>query len=154
MLRRTLPFLYLMEMQRVWKGPVNGYEVAELPNEAVLDEFLTVYRDKLVVTIVHNGLNPQAPHVVSSQYDPLMAHFLSQLNALNYGNPAEVKFALLPIQHAAQFVENHQVLCVPTMVLMHDKKMVQKTVGHRHRELMVKCLFFLRNNGRNVFSNI
>jgi hypothetical protein len=154
MLRRTYPALYWSTIRRVFKGPVNGYELAELPSEEVLDEFLTFYRDKLVVTVVHNGLNSEAQHVVTRESDPLMSHFIAQLNSRNYGNPAEVKFALVPIQQAAQFVDKHKILCVPTMCLFHEKQLVQKVVGHRHRELSTKCLFFLRNHGRNIFCSV
>ncbi len=152
MFRRCLPSLWVHSMSRVWKTPSNGYDISELPNEDILAEFLAFYKEKLVVTVVHNGLNPTAPHVVEREFDPLMAHFIRSLNHHNFGNPAEVKFALVPLQSAKKFVETHKVLAAPTCMLMHNNAAVQRTVGIRHGELQVKCLFFLRNNDKNIFS--
>ena len=152
MLRRTALMHHIFQMNRVSQPPASGYEISELPDEATLQLFLDHFKEKLVVAIVHNGLNPAAQHVLSLQHDPVTTHFVTQLSNYNFGNPTEVKFALVPVQRARKFVEEHRILAVPTSVVLHNNKLIERTVGHRHRELATKCLFFLRNNGKNIFS--
>ncbi|KAG5468338.1 hypothetical protein LSCM1_02318 [Leishmania martiniquensis] len=55
MLQRSCTWLFLKRILKVSKPPMTGYEIAELPNEKVLHEFMQFYRSKGVVVILHSG---------------------------------------------------------------------------------------------------
>ncbi|GET92359.1 hypothetical protein, conserved [Leishmania tarentolae] len=188
MLHRSSPSLFLKGIFKVNKPPVTGYEIADLPNEKVLHEFMQFYRTKGVVVILHSGhsygaamaaasggsRSYQASTLVGSSgkpgagataksvlastpktgllKDPLTRSFISSINAMNLGNPEEVKLALVPGPQAPCFVEEYNVITYPTSFLFLNGQCIYRVVGARTRELSIKSLFMLRNGGRNIFS--
>jgi hypothetical protein len=145
-MRRTFPvsFLYRRALQ-VSKPPLSGYEVSELPDEHVLQEFVVSHKGRLVMTIVHSG------RFQSIREDPLTRQFISRLNGYNFGNPEELAFALVPGPSAKKIVDDNAIITYPTTLLMWEGGCFDKVVGARPSELSVKCLFKLRNEGRNIF---
>ncbi|KAG5494025.1 hypothetical protein JKF63_01858 [Porcisia hertigi] len=188
MFQRSCSRLFLGRIFRVGKPPVTGYEIAELPNEKVLHDFMQFYRTKGVIVIVHSGSLYTAAAAASSieafspltsastsscgkaradatakstaaakpktslLRDPLTRSFISSINAMNLGNPEEVKLALVPGPQAPGLLEEYNVITYPTSLLFLNGQCVHRVVGARTRELSIKSLFMLRNGGRNVFS--
>lgn len=145
MLRYTSGRYFLTKLSKISKPPISGYEISELPNEHVLQEFVKHHRERLVMAILHSGL-PRLPedHVVSS--------FIATLNLQNFGHPSQVAFALVPGPQAPKLVEENVVLGFPTTLLLWNGKVFERVVGARSRELAIKSLFKLRNEGKNIFS--
>lgn len=160
MLRGTSSRLFITKIRAVSKPPASGYEIAELPNEKVLKEFMNFYKSKGILAILHSGntqknmlAKPSSSGAASSiVQDPLTRTFVSSINALNFGNPDEVKIALVPGPQAPRLVEEFNVLTYPTTLLFLDGKCVYRVVGARSRELSIKSLFMLRNANRNIFA--
>lgn len=194
MLQRSYCRRFLGSVFKVGKPPVTGYEIAELPNEKVLHDFMQFYRTKGVVVILHSGASyaaaaaaspvlgsnspltaaprsaaavPAAGAVKAAPsssvsaaakpktgllHDPLTRSFVSSINAMNLGNPDEVKLALVPGPQSPRLVEEFNVITYPTCLLFLDGQCVYRVVGARTQELSIKSLFMLRNAGRNVFS--
>ncbi|KAK7196295.1 hypothetical protein NESM_000565600 [Novymonas esmeraldas] len=174
MLLQSCRRLFLSKVLKVSKPPVTGYEIAELPNEKVLHDFMTFYRTKGVVVILHSGTVHASPAASSSgvasstvsgtrrdtatkpkthlQQDPLTRSFISSLNAMNLGHPDEVKLALVPGPQAPRFVDEYNIITFPTSLLFLNGQCVYRVTGARSRELSIKSLFMLRNGGRNIFS--
>ncbi|CAM38597.1 conserved hypothetical protein [Leishmania braziliensis MHOM/BR/75/M2904] len=188
MFQRSYTWLFFNRIFKISKPPVTGYEIAELPNEKVLHDFMQHYRTKGVVVIVHSGAPYAAASAASSAetrsspisvslassgmhsttatvkpastakpntkllHDPLTRSFISSINAMNLGNPEEVKLALVPGPQAPCFVEEYNVITYPTSLLFLNGQCVHRVVGARTRELSIKSLFMLRNGGRNIFS--
>lgn len=188
MFQRSSTSRFLKGIFKVNKPPVTGYEIAELPNEKVLHDFMQFYRTKGVVVILHSGASYAAAAAASSGgsrspltsasagssrktsaattakstsaskpktellQDPLTRSFISSINAMNLGNPEEVKLALVPGPQAPCFVEEYNVITYPTSFLFLNGQCIYRVVGARTRELSIKSLFMLRNGGRNIFS--
>ncbi|CBZ30402.1 conserved hypothetical protein [Leishmania mexicana MHOM/GT/2001/U1103] len=188
MFHRSSTSRFLKGIFKVNKPPVTGYEIAELPNEKVLHDFMQFYRTKGVVVILHSGASYAAAAAASSGgsrspltsasagssrktsaaatakstsaskpktellQDPLTRSFISSINAMNLGNPEEVKLALVPGPQAPCFVEEYNVITYPTSFLFLNGQCIYRVVGARTRELSIKSLFMLRNGGRNIFS--
>ncbi|KAL7707773.1 hypothetical protein N2W54_003418 [Lotmaria passim] len=198
MFQRTCSRLFITKIFKVSKPPATGYEIAELPNEKILQDFLQFYRAKGVLAIFHSGppyaaaaaavassggshsrlTNASAPMSAATATgrpsgktagssaasaktsktgsellsDPLTRSFISSINALNLGNPSEVKLALVPGPQAPHMVEEYNIITYPTTLLFLDGQCVYRVVGARTRELSIKSLFMLRNGGRNIFS--
>lgn len=203
MFHRTFNRLFIMKIFKVSKPPAAGYEIAELPNEKVLHDFMQFHRSKGVLVVLHSGtsyaaaaaaaaatggshspLTSAAPTAAASSApagqgkigssgkvgngtaaaakaarggsdllkDSLTRSFISSINAMNLGNPAEVKLALVPGPQAPRMVDEYNVITYPTTLLFLDGQCVYRVVGARTRELSIKSLFMLRNGGRNVFS--
>ncbi|KPA82369.1 putative mitochondrial hypothetical protein [Leptomonas pyrrhocoris] len=193
MLQRTYGRFFITKIFKVSKPPAAGYEIAELPNEKVLQDYLQFHRAKGVVVILHSGPPYAAAAVASAggspspltsahthtsttaaasrgksggnaaaaksskdgsylMKDALTRSFISSINALNLGNPSEVKLALVPGPQAPRLVEEYNVITYPTTLLFLDGQCVYRVVGARTRELSIKSLFMLRNGGRNIFS--
>lgn len=171
MLRTTSALRFFAKIRAVTKPPASGYEVAELPNEKVLQEYMSFYKSKAILAILHsghihrntmlrgggtNGLGKAGGGGVgaasSISGDPVTRTFVSSINAFNFGNPDEVKITLVPGPQAPRLVEEYNILTYPTTLLFLDGKCVYRVVGARSRELSIKSLFMLRNAGRNVFS--
>lgn len=171
MLRFTNSRLFISKLRAVSKPPAGGYEIAELPNEKVLKEFMNFYKSKGVLAVLHSGnIHKNAlldggskrglgkagggetggASVIAS--DPLTRTYISSINAMNLGNPDEVKIALVPGPQAPHLVEEFNIITYPTTLLFLDGKCVYRVVGARTRELSIKSLFMLRNAGRNIFS--
>lgn len=217
MFRRTGTSWFIAKIFSVSKPPTAGYEIAELPNEKVLRDFMQHYRTKGVLVILHSGLTAESkaatavaetaataaaagaaaatnsPSISSSPstahpagsgkrpaatsagghassaavastspaasvpfsaitHDPVTRSFISSINAVNLGNPEEVKLALVPGPAAPSLVDEYNIITYPTTLLFMDGACVFRCVGARTRELSIKSLFMLRNAGRNVFS--
>ncbi|KAG5491722.1 hypothetical protein JIQ42_01628 [Leishmania sp. Namibia] len=188
MFHRSCTWLFFNRIFKVSKPPMSGYEIAELPNEKVLHEFMQFYRSKGVVVILHSGASYAVSAAASSGgscssrasalvgpsaktcaattaasasaskpktdllQDPLTRSFISSINAMNLGNPEEVKLALVPGPLAPSFVKGFNVITYPTSLLFLNGQCVYRVVGARTRELSIKSLFMLRNGGRNIFS--
>ncbi|KPI85918.1 hypothetical protein ABL78_5002 [Leptomonas seymouri] len=195
MLQRTSPRFFITKIFKVSKPPATGYEIAELPNEKVLQDYLHFHRTKGVLVIFHSGPfyaaaaaaaassgGSRSPLMSASTplskaaagdfaksgsgaapvkaskggsdllSDSLTRTFISSINALNLGNPSEVKLALVPGPQAPRFVDEYNVITYPTTLLFLDGQCVHRVVGARTRELSIKSLFMLRNGGRNIFS--
>ena len=145
MLRRCPVRHFITKIAKISKPPMSGYEISELPNEQVLQDFVRHHRERLVLTILHSGLpRLQEDHVVSS--------FVATLNMQNFGHPSQVAFALVPGPQAPILVDQNAVLGFPTTLLLWNGKVFERVVGARSRELSIKSLFKLRNEGRNIFS--
>eukprot|EP00796_Vickermania_ingenoplastis_P007321 gene7321-5157_t len=152
MLRRTFGQCFLKSVYRISKPPVSGYEMSELPSERVLYEFMQHYQSKGVIVVVHSAdaavskasESPAAkPGIISE--DPLLRTFVSSMNTVNFGNPSEVKIALVPGKKAPTFVREFCIVTYPTTLLFFNGKYVDRCVGARTRELSIKSLFMLRN---------
>ncbi|CCW66499.1 unnamed protein product [Phytomonas sp. Hart1] len=182
MLRLTLSCFYLKKVFQVTKPPVSGYELVELPNEKVLNEFMLHFKKKAILVIVHSGDTGLGEiHADSSKlgrtknkpvlktgmsdnninlkrnsysafHDPLTRTFVSSLNKVNLGNPDELRIALVPGPKTPDLVNKYSILTYPTTLLFVESRYVDRCVGARSRELSIKSLFMLRNNGRDVFS--
>ncbi|EPY30903.1 hypothetical protein STCU_03800 [Strigomonas culicis] len=168
MLRRTGLNRFITKIMKVSKPPTSGYEISELPNEGVLREFMQFYKTKGVLVMVHSGESEtQAPKAASQKQsgsssettantlvkDPIMRSFVSSINALNLGNPDEVKLALVPGPEAPRLVDAYNIITYPTTLMFLDGRCVYRVVGARTNELSIKSLFMLRNGGRNIFSH-
>ncbi|KAH8620930.1 hypothetical protein ERJ75_000014200 [Trypanosoma vivax] len=118
-------------------------------------DFLKYYSTCCVVAILHSGplrgVGRDAADL-SITHDPLTRSFISSINAMNMGNPSEVKLALVPGPRAPRMVEEYGVLTYPTVLIFLDGKYVDHVVGARAREMSIKTLFTLRNANRNIFS--
>jgi hypothetical protein len=187
MFQRTCSRLFITKIFKVSKPPATGYEIAELPNEKILQDFMQFHRTKGVLVILHSGPSyaaaaaaaassggshspltsaPSPPSSVGTAgattkvpkagsellSDSLTRSFISSINALNLGNPSEVKLALVPGPQAPRLVDEYNVITYPTTLLFLDGQCVYRVVGARTRELSIKSLFMLRNGERNVFS--
>lgn len=159
-------YAFLTKITKISKAPASGYELSELPNEKVLREFMQYHKTKGILVMLHNGDIKSAvtagtgapraadavPQVSSIAQDPLTRSFVSSINAMNMGNPEEVKLALVPGPMAPRLVEEYNILTYPTTLLFIDGRCVYRCVGARTRELSIKSLFMLRNAGRNIFT--
>lgn len=145
-MKRTCLSRMLGVLRNIPKPPIAGYEISELPNEKIFFDFLRHHKEKLVIAVLHSGCFTRVSD------DPLTSGFISTLNLQNYGHPTLVKFALVPGPNAVKMVEEHSVLTYPTTLLFYDGKVCERVVGARSRELSIKCLFKLRNEGKNIFS--
>ncbi|AAZ10767.1 uncharacterized protein TEOVI_000874500 [Trypanosoma equiperdum] len=155
MLRLTRPFLFITKIAKISRPPASGYEIAELPNEKVFTDFLDHHKTRCVVAILHTGsLHRRVGDGAETSIaeDPLTRSFISSINAVNLGNPNEVKLALVPGPRAKKMVNEYGVLTFPTVLIFLDGKCVERVVGARVRETAIKSLFTLRNAGRNIFS--
>lgn len=170
MLKRTNSWLWLQKLFGISKPPVSGYEISELPNERVLKEFMHYYKTKGVLVVLHSsGINMTEEENItvgdtstrsvsrsssssSISKDPLLRTFISSMNAMNLGNPSEVKIALVPGIRAPHLVREYCVLTYPTTLMFLNGELVYRCVGARTRELSIKSLFMLRNAERNIFS--
>lgn len=146
MLRRTLCAHYLGVLRNIPRPPISGYEIAELPNERVLREYLNVHKEKLVIAILHSGCYPRIKD------DPITSCFVGTLNLQNYGDPHLVRMALVPGPQCTKLLDEHNVLTFPTTLLFHNGAVFDRVLGARGRELSIKCLFKLRNEGLNIFA--
>ncbi|CCW60691.1 unnamed protein product [Phytomonas sp. EM1] len=182
MIRHSWPFLFLKKVFQVSKPPASGYELVELPNEKVLNEFMQHFKKKAILVVVHSGdiysgdvrtdssklggskgkiavkagmsdndINQKTyPYSVSK--DPLTRTFISSLNTVNLGNPDELRIALVPGPKTPYLVNRYSILTYPTTLLFFEGRYIDRCVGARARELSIKTLFMLRNNGRDVFA--
>lgn len=146
MLRGTSANRFLHVLGRITRPPISGYEIAELPNEKVLKEFVAFHKEKLVVALVHSGGFPKISD------DPITGCFVSTLNLQNYGHPDNVRFCLVPGPSAPRLLDEQNILTFPTTLLYYDGAVVERVLGARGRELAIKCLFRLRNEGKNIFA--
>lgn len=145
-MRRTFTARYLGALRNIPRPPISGYEIAELPNERILREFLAVHKEKLVVAILHSGCYPRIKD------DPITSCFVGTLNLQNYGDPNLVRMALVPGTGCNKLLDEYNILTFPTTLLFHNGKLFDRVVGARGRELSIKCLFKLRNEGQNIFA--
>lgn len=196
-MHRTTPRWFITKIFKVSKPPVSGYELAELPNEKILHDFMQHYRTKGVLVVLHGGSEPYKAPTVSKLLsspltrpptspsasaagkpssssasstpslpirlatqqrkaellkDPLTRSYISSMNAMNLGNPDEVKIALVPGMQCPKLMDEFNVITFPTTLLFLNGQCVYRVVGARTRELSIKSLFMLRNGARNIFS--
>nr|CCC90056.1 conserved hypothetical protein [Trypanosoma congolense IL3000] len=155
MLRLTRPTQFITKISKIPRPPASGYEIAELPNERVFTGFLSHHKAYCVLAILHTGgLCTRGASATTNNIaeDPLTRSFVSSINAMNLGNPNEVKLALVPGPQATKLVDTYSILTYPTTLIFMEGKCVERVVGARTRELAIKTLFTLRNAGRNIFS--
>ena len=180
MFRRSAQQLWIFRARRVHAAPINGYEVSELPNEKVFEDYMREYaKDNLVIAVLHSGplvlpasmigaseaqrlgintsnkmlgksVNQQ--HVINKQ-DPGARSLLAGFNLVNLGHPDVVKVATIPGPQCPRLVQLHRVLTYPTTLLYYKGKVVDKVVGARYQEVSIKSLFTLRNDDKEVFSS-
>ncbi|ORC93689.1 uncharacterized protein TM35_000015660 [Trypanosoma theileri] len=155
MLRVTTRCSFITKISKISRPPASGYEIAELPDEKVLMDFIKFHKTRAVLAILHSGnLRKMRKGEQNMQIteDPLTRSFISSVNAMNMGNPSEVKLALVPGPQAPKLVNEYSVLTYPTVLLFMNGKCVERVVGARTREVSIKSLFTLRNEKRNIFS--
>jgi hypothetical protein len=141
MLRGSARFLSIFSAARLTQPPTHGYELSELPGEHVLQEFLDVHREGIVHVIVGNGADC-----------PLTNKVTSVLHHTPLGNPKDVKLALLQAGTAERLVKEQGILALPTTLIYFRGKLMDRVVGTRVRELMVKSRFILRNHELSPYS--
>ena len=141
MLRFTSRTLGLFSAARLQQPPTHGYELSELPTEEVLPEFLDLHRDSVVHVIVGNGAECELTNKITSvlHHTPL-------------GNPKDVKLALVHAADAPKLIKEQSVIALPTTLIYFRGRLIDRVVGARVRELMVKSRFTLRNNELSPFS--
>jgi hypothetical protein len=142
MLRRTPITAYLFAMARVRHPPSHGYELALIPEEDVLREFLATYNDKLIHVVVANG-----------EDCPLTKKITSVLHLTPLGHPRDVKLALLNAKQAPKLIRETGIMALPTTLVYFRGELVDRVVGIRMKELMTKSRFILRNHDMSPFSN-
>ena len=176
MLRRSATNLWIFRARRVHAAPINGYEVSELPNEKVFEDYMREYaRDNLVIAVLHSGplvlpstmiATPESKklgskmlgktatqqHIINKQ-DPGARSLLAGFNLVNLGHPDIVKVATIPGPQCPRLVQLHRVITYPTTLLYYKGKVVDKVVGARYQEVSIKSMFTLRNDDREVFSS-
>ncbi|KAH9577475.1 hypothetical protein LSM04_006565 [Trypanosoma melophagium] len=155
MLRTTARCSFITKISKISRPPASGYEIAELPDEKVLMEFIKFHKTHAVLAILHSGnlrKTRKGEQNMPITEDPLTRSFISSINAMNMGNPNETKLALVPGPQAPKLVNEYSVLTYPTVLLFMDGKCMERVVGARTRELSIKSLFTLRNAKRNIFS--
>lgn len=158
-LRRTSRLCFVSQFFSIAKAPVSGYEISELPNERVLQNFMRYHKTKGVIVVLHSGDMRSVKERSDKELmrkesavaaDPLTRTFISSLSTVNLGNPSEVKIALVPGQKAPLLSEQFNVITYPTSLLFMNGTCVYRCVGARSRELSIKSLFMLRNANRNI----
>ena len=141
MLRHSSRLLSIFSASRLSQPPTHGYELSELSDEQVLPEFLDVHREAVVHVIVGNGADC-----------PLTNKVTSVLHHTPLGNPKDVKLALLHGDAAERLIKEQCIMALPTTLIYFRGKLMDRVVGTRVRELMVKSRFILRNNDISPFS--
>ncbi|EPY39206.1 hypothetical protein AGDE_04722 [Angomonas deanei] len=162
MFRCSPSLRFISKIMKVSRPPVSGYEMAELPNEKLLGEFMQYYKTKGIIVIFHNadgyartvGKSGDGKASSGIESDPLTRSFISSINGMNLGNPDEVKLALAPGTQCPRMVDTYNILTYPTALLFLDNTCVYRVTGARTNELSIKSLFMLRNGSRNIFSRV
>eukprot|EP00758_Cryptobia_borreli_P004426 Tbor_TRINITY_DN4364_c0_g1::TRINITY_DN4364_c0_g1_i1::g.7835::m.7835 len=178
MLRNTISRSWIFRARRVHSPPVNGYEVSELPNEKVFEEYMKQYgRDRLIVAVFHStplitgktsdsklgGLGDSritsansrnmSQQPTLSKSDQGARALIAGFNLVNLGHPDIVKVATIPGAQSPRLTEMHRILAHPTCLLYWNGKMIDRVVGARYHEVSTKALFTLRKEGKEVFSS-
>jgi hypothetical protein len=142
MLRRTGLTAAYWGVNKLKYPPTHGYELAVLPDESVLPEFLHEHKDNIVHVIVGNG-----------DGCPLTKKMTSVLHHTPLGMPKDVKLALLEASKCERLIRDESILALPTTLIYFRGKLVDRVVGTRPRELMVKSRFTLRNHDLSPYSS-
>lgn len=132
----------LWALGKLKQPPSHGYELALVPNDEVLKEFLVAHPDKLVHVVVGNGEDCQ-----------LTKKLTAVLHLTPLGLPRDVKLALLQAPTAQRLIKEQNVMALPTTLIYFRGELVDRVVGVRVKELMTKSRFILRNHDMSPFSN-
>jgi hypothetical protein len=141
MLRRSQTLGLFWAVNKLKHPPTHGYELSVLPDDKVLTEFLLDNKDHLVHVIIGNG-----------EECPLTQKMTSVLHHTPLGQPKDVKLALLNASKCEKLIRDEGVLAIPTTLIYFRGKLIDRVVGTRPRELMVKSRFTLRNHDLSPYS--
>ena len=122
----------------LWSAPQAGYEIASLPHEKLLREYLDYHQHRLVLTIL------------ADEKDSLCQGLLRALAHINLGFPGHVRLATVPIMEARDVIERERVLAVPTTLFYWKGSVVERTVGVRPLEIGTKSRMWLRSHNLSI----
>lgn len=129
------------KMSALKTPPKQGYSCFDLANGTELDDFLIENAKILSLVVIHDP---------TSKIFETMQKYLS---VTPLGHPHHVVFGYLPIGATPKaIVQSQRILSVPTTLIVHDRKVLMKTVGMRPNELSIKTKLTLRNVGLNPCS--
>lgn len=138
----------LFQAMRLLRPPPDGYPLAEMPNEAVLADFVQDSVGKVVVAFVIP--DQEAGYGTAAVQDG--KKFLGILHRVPLGDPNCVRLAVIGASRAPRLMQRSEVLALPTTLIFWKKDVVETVVGLKPRELSVKVRFLLRREGLNVFA--
>ena len=141
MLRRSPALGAIWGLNKLRQPPVHGYELSILPDEGTLPHFLAEHRDCVVHLLVSSGEDCE-----------LSKKMTSVLHHTPLGHPRDVKLAMLSAAAAEKLIKDECILALPTTLIYFRGKVIDRVVGTRPRELMVKSRFTLRNNDMSPYS--
>lgn len=142
MLRHTNSFAFFHIFTKIRRPSRIGYEITQLPDPRALRDFIEINDKKIVIAIL-----------AESPKCDVTENFMGLLHDVPLGSPKDVCLAtMMSCGRHPEFAAHFNVLAYPTCLLFLNRKVQERVLGGRVKELSLKSRLLARREGLDVFS--